>query len=330
MSDNNVTLDYDGEPLVPPPASNVIKQYLRRSFSIADLFKRASRGWVLGLLGLILGFLVGLYSVWTTPPRYSVTLGLLATESAGSDIGETGALGALAGLVGISSGPVPKFTRFISSLYATGVAELMDRKYDMICRAYGSCDRKTHTWRKNTGIDGWMDRMVARVGHLPDPDRPRTAYDLAQYTKANVQFSSDKQTHIVTMSMDSRDPKFAAMYLTSLVQAANDYIKEQDRSVIQQYVSYLYGKLATNTNVSQRDALSTLVLEQERRLMLSSVDVPYAAAIQDGPNISESNTPLKTLTIDSFLGAILGAVLGVMLSFIPRSSAWRRPLWRRS
>jgi hypothetical protein len=330
MPDNNVTLDYDREPLVPPSASNVIKQYLQRSFSIVDLFKRASRGWLLGVLGLFLGLLVGVYSVWTTPPRYSVSLGLLPTESAGSDIGDSGALGALAGLVGINSGPVPKFTRFISSFYTTGVAQLMDRKFDLICQTFGNCDRRTHSWIKSEGFDAWWNRKIAEMAHLPDPDRPRTAYDLAQYTKSQVQFSSDKNTHIVTMSMEGRDPKFAAMYITALVQAANDYIKEQDRSVIQQYVSYLNEKLITNTNVTQRDALGTLLLEQERRLMLSSVNVPYAAYIQDGPNVAESNTPLKTLTVDSFLGAILGAVLGVLLSFIPKSSAWRRPLWRRS
>jgi hypothetical protein len=331
MSDNNVTLDYDGEPLVPPPASNVIRQYLRRSFSVADLFKRAFRGWTLGLFGLVLGFMVGLYSIWSTPPRYYVSIGLLPTETAGSDIGESGALGALAGLVGLSSGPVPKFTRFVSSLYATGVAELMDKKYDMICRSYsGYCDRKTRKWRKSDTMDAKWDRVVADVAHLPDPDRPRTAYDLARYTESNVQFSSDKATHILTLSMEGTDPKFMSMFLTNLVQSANDYIKDQDRSVIQQYVDYLYAKLATNTNVSQRDALSSLVLEQERRLMLTSVNVPYAASVQDGPNVSSSGAPARTLLVDSFLGAILGAVLGIMLSFIPRGSAWRRPIWRSS
>ena len=329
MSDNDVTLDYDSEPLVPPTASNVITQYLRRSFSIADLFKRASRGWFLGVMGLILGLLVGVYSIWTTPPRYYVTLGLLPTESAGSDIGDIGALGTLAGLVGINSGPVPKFTRFISSFYTTGVAQLMDRKFDLICRTAGNCDRKTHTWKRSEGFNAWWNRAIAQIAHLPDPDRPRTAYDLAQYTKAQVQFSSDKNTHIVTMSMDSPDPKFAALYLTALVEAANDFIKEQDRSVIQQYVAYLNSKLITNTNITQRDALGTLLLEQERRLMLSSVDVPYAAYIQDGPNVAGSNTPIKTVTVDGFLGAVLGAALGILLSFIPKGSAWRGPLWRR-
>jgi hypothetical protein len=58
--------------------------------------------------------------------------------------------------------------------------------------------------------------------------------------------------------------------------------------------------------LAQHDALSSLLVDQERRLMLSSVDVPYAASIQDGPNIAMSNKALRMLAVDIMLGLILG------------------------
>ncbi len=329
-----MTVDYDGEQAAPEPVSAVIAKFLRRSFSMADLFKRAIRGWLFGTIGLAMGLVFAVYTIWTTPPSYSVTIGLLPTDSGGGDIlsGDSsgGALGALAGLIGISGQPVPKFTRFVASLYASGVAKMMDRDHDMVCRTFGGdCDLKTHSWRKHTGFDAWVARLVARLGHLPDPDSPRTPLDLASYTQGQVTVTSDKTTHVLTLSMDTRDPKFTVTYLQTLVQSTNDFIKEQDRGVIQQYVEYLNRKLTTNTNVGQREALDSLLLEQERRLMLTAVDVPYAASVQDGPNVESSNRVTRVLLVDGVLGLILGMGLGAALSFRSDRRA-RSGLWTRS
>ncbi len=318
------------EPVVAPSSANVITRYLSKSLSIADIFERARKTWAYGLAGLILGSLAGIYVVWTTPPNYSVSIGLLPMESSGSDLSESaGALGALAGLTGLSSGPVPKYTRFMAALNTTGVAEIMNRDHDMICRTFSDCDIKTHKWHKHSGFKARINRWLARLGHLSDPDNPRTALDLSQYTKANIQPSSDKTTRILTLNVETRDPVFMRTYLILLVQSANKYVKEQDRNVIQRYVEYLYSKLATTTNISQREALSSLVLEQERKLMLAAVDVPYAANIQDGPNTSESNNPARTLIVDSVIGLLLGSGLGILLSFMFPTFAWRM-LFRRA
>jgi hypothetical protein len=327
-----VTVDYDGEQAAPEPVSTVIARYLRRSFSLADIAKRAAKGWLFGLIGLALGLVAGVYGIWVTPPTYTVAIGLLPVDSAG-DIsigGDNSALGAFAGLLGMGGGPVPKFTRFVSSLNATNVAIIMDKKYDMVCRTYaGSCDRKTHKWKKNNDFDTKIQRIVANVAHLPDPDSPRTAKDLASYTASNVTFMSDRTTHILTLTMNSRDPKFAVFFLKTLVQATNDFIRQEDRSVIQPYVDYLNGKLAGNLNLTQHDALSSILLEQERRLMLTSVDVPYAASIQDGPNISIANNAKRMLAVDAFLGLIVGFGAGVLWNLRTRRKQARSRSWQQ-
>ena len=326
-----VTVDYDGEQAAPEPASAVIARFLRRSFSIADIAKRAIRGWLFGLIGLVLGLAFGVYSIWTTPPTYTVTIGVLPVDSTGDvAIGDSGgALSALAGLIGMSGGPVPKFTRFVSSLYATNVATIMDKKYDMVCLTF-HCNLKTHKWPRHDDFSTQVQRIMANVAHMPDPDAPQTAKDLAAYTKARVDMVSDRTTHVLTLSMDSRDPKFAVFYLRALVQATNDFIRQEDRSVIYPYVDYLNSKLSTNLNVAQRDALSSLLLDQERRLMLTSVDVPYAASIQDGPNISVANHATRMLTVDAFLGLVLGFGAGVLWNLRAsrqqaRSRSWQQP-----
>jgi hypothetical protein len=328
-----VTVDYGGEQAAPEPASAVMASFLRRSFSIADLIKRFIRAWFFGLIGLVMGLCFGIYMVWTTPPSYSVSIGLLPTDSTGDvslDGGGSG-LAALAGLIGSGSGPVPKFTRFVASLNSTSVAKIMNEKYDMVCRTYrGDCDPETHTWNEHKGFGAWVQKTVAEIAHLQDPSAPKTVVDLAAYTAGNVVLTSDRTSHILTLSMDSRDPKFAALYLQTLVQATNDYIKAQDLSTVRPLISYLNAKLANaNLNLATHDALAGMLGEQERRLMLSSVDIPYAASIQDGPNVTTSNEALRMLALDAIIGLALGFALGFALHAWgsltrSRSEAWQR------
>lgn len=326
-----MTVDYNGEQAAPEPVSSVIAKFLRRSYSVADIARRALRGWLFGLIGLLAGLSYGVYSVWVTPPNYTVTIGLLPTDKDGGvNIGgdSGGALGAIASLVGVGGGAVPKFTRFVASLYSTGTAKVMERDYDMVCRTYsGDCDIKTHTWRKHTGLDGWLRKTVAKIAHLPDPDLPRTAKDLADYTEGNVIMTSDKTTHVLTLTMDSNDPKFASDFLLAVVQSTNESLKAEDRLSIEPYVQYLNAKLSSsNLNLTQHDALSALLLEQERRLMLSSVNVPYAATIQDGPNVTTSNSALRMLAVDSILGMVLGFIIGMLVRGAGRRA--RSPAWQ--
>ena len=323
-----VTVDYDGEQAAPEPASAVIASFLQRSFSIADTVKGALRGWLFGLIGMVLGAIFGIYSIWATPPTYTVSIGLLPTEGSGDvSVGDGGALSALAGLVGMGGGAVPKFTLFVASLNTTEVAKIMDQKYDMVCLTF-HCDEKTHTWRKSTGWRAGFRRLVAQIAHLPDPDAPRTALDLADNTTALVTITPDRTTHVLTLSMESKEPQFAVRYLNTLVQSANDFIKERDRRNILPYVDYLHQKLATeNLNLAQHDAFASLLVEQERRLMLSSVDVPYAASIQDGPNITMSNKAVRMLAVDVMLGLVLGFGLGWIWSW--RAAKRRSPAWNQ-
>jgi hypothetical protein len=328
-----VTVDYNGEQAAPAPASDVIAKFLRGSFSVADVIRRAMHGWLFGLIGLALGLAFGVHSVWATPVTYSVSIGLLPTDSAGDiSVGDSaggGTLGALAGLLGMGGGPVPKFTRFVASLNATRVAKIMDQKYDMVCLTFRDCDPKNHTWRKHAGFDAWVQKTIANIAHTRDPDGPRTAIDLAGYTASRVVISSDRATKILTLTMEDTDPKFATLYLVNLVQATNDFIKNEDLSVVRPYVEYLTAQLAsTSLNLAQHDALTALLVEQERRLMLSSVNVPYAASVQDGPNVTSANSALRMLATDALLGLLLGFAMGILRSLWRSRTGERSKSWQ--
>jgi hypothetical protein len=325
------TLDYDGESATPRPVSETVEKYLRKSISLSDIMGRLLRGWHFALLGAVLGVVIGVYAIWTTPPSYTISLTLLPLEAGSADLTGGGGVGlsAIAGMLG-SNGPIPKFTRFVASLSSVGVAEAMDKKYDMICRSSGNCNKKTHVWRRNTGFYAWVARTIANTAHLPDPDAPRTAVDLARYTAGNVTVASDPNTRLLLLSMDSRDPEFAKEFLLDLTHAANDFIKEQDNAIAKKNVEYVTSQLKTNTDLSQRAALTSMLASEESHLMFTAVDLPYVAQIQDGPIVDVSNAAVKLLAAYAMLGLLLGAAIGIAMSFLPDEKRFWRRSWTRS
>ena len=86
-----------------------------------------------------------------------------------------------------------------------------------------------------------------------------------------------------------RLPALSDSQITDLVA---DYEVESEQTSTVRYI----GKLAFRYRL---DALSSLLLEQERRLMLTAADVPYAASVLDGPNTSEANLAYCSFFLES-------------------------------
>ena len=237
-------------------------------------------------------------------------------------------LASLAG--GSDSGSIPKFTQFQLSLGSVGVAQALDKKYDMLCTIYrGLCDPKTHTWKERTGMQASFDAVLARVAGLPDPNGPLTVVDLAAFNASAIVSTKDKTTGLVTMTFYNRDPKFAADYLLKVITTTNDFVREQDHATARNMVDYVAHRIATNTNVEQRTALDSLLLQQERRLMMTEVSAPYAAKILDGPTVTPLNTVLRVTLVNGIFYMVVGMAIAIFRNLVPKrfrywSSAWVR------
>ena len=311
----------------------VIREFLRNSISIADVTHQIWSGRLIVVAALVFGLFYGLYQAHRAGPLYMASVEVLPADSDGGGSGGSGggAIGLLSSLAGGSGGAVPKFTQFQFAIGSVGVAQMLDTKYDMVCVMYrGRCDRKTHTWRQRTGLDAAVAAFLARVAGLPDPNGPNTVVDLAHYNFSSISITKDKTSGLVTLSYYNSDPKFASDYLLKVLETTNNYVREQDRATARNMVNYVAHRVATNTNVEQRAALDSLLLQQERRLMMTEVNAPYAATILDGPTVTPMNNVLKTILINGFMFMLLGMAIAVFRNLVPvRWRFWSR-IWSRS
>lgn len=306
--------------------SAVIAGYLRRTISLSYLAGLAWAGRLIVVAFATAGFLLGIYLVYSQGPTYMATV---RVSPASGDSGAGGLAGAgslLAGLSGESSTvQVPKFVQFLYALNSVEVADALNRKYDLLCRVYrGQCDPVTHQWKDREGIREWIVSATSRLSGLPDPNvGPRTATDLAKYIEYSFVVTQLKKTEAVnSISFTNRDPQFAAQFLSLVIKATNDHVRAQSRETQKRYVDYLTASATKTANVEQRQAIDTLLLQEERQLMMTEVDNPYAAQILDGPTVAPVNHALKTITIITALGAFFGLLISLSRDLLPRK--WRR------
>jgi len=303
--------------IAPPSPAAALADYLRRSISISELLARAWSGRFIVIVTTLLFMGLGAGYVSYLGPKYLATMWVSPAESdSGSGGGSSGLLAQLSDSSEASS--VPKFTQFLSAIPSTGVAKQLDRKYDMVCRVFrGTCDQATHQWHSETGIRPWIAGLTAKLGGLPDPNGARTASDLAGYIAGNVEISQNKKNAIAILSYSDSKPERASQFLAAVVSSANDYIKRLNNENERRYVAYLADTVAKTTNVEQRQILDTLLLQHERQLMMTEVDVPYAATILEGPSVTPVNKVMKMLLAFAALGFLIGLLVAL---FRPRKS----------
>jgi hypothetical protein len=306
--------------------TSVIASYLRKTISLSYLVGLVWTGRLLIVIAAVLGFLYGIYTVYKAGPAYTATVRVspAANDATLGDVANTSSL--LAGLAGGAGvNQVPKFVQFTYAISSVEVARDLEQKYDLLCRLYkGECDPLTHQWKARTGIREFIASSIARLSGLPDPNvGPRSATDLADYIAGQIVVAQLKKTDSVyALSYVHRDPQFASQFVSLVIKAANDYVRAQNRETQKRYVDYLTVSATKATNVEQRQAIDTLLLQEERQLMLTEVDVPYAAKILDGPTVTPVNRALKTIAVNTVLGLLLGIALAVSRDLIPRK--WRR------
>jgi len=154
---------------------------------------------------------------------------------------------------------------------------------------------------------------------LLQQDAPENAAQLSEYIEKRVRISAIGATPLRRMVYYHANPDFARYFLSRLHGAADSLIRARVRAEASERIAYLQETIAETQNPEHRKTLTSLLLEQERLRMLSSIDQPYAAAMVEPPSVSaKALWPDRALVWLSF--AAVGALAGFVM-FSVRSAA---------
>lgn len=139
-----------------------------------------------------------------------------------------------------------------------------------------------------------------------------TAAQLSQVLSKQIRLDPIGATDSLRLSYTHPDPQFAVKMLQSLVLTTDQLIRLDMRDDVQSRIDWLKSQLKTTLNPDHRQALTKLLMAEERRRMLLSINTPYALnIIEPATTLPRPVTPKPTLLVPFLFIAGLLVGLGV-------------------
>ncbi len=188
----------------------------------------------------------------------------------------------------------PEFIRFEQSLRGYSVAQLLFKMDNIVDKI-----SEDTLWR---GISN----------PIQSPE------ELAIYLDKAIQIEVMGATTSRKISYLHPDQDFAVKFLTLLRKADDQIIRTSVRAESETKINWLKKEFQKTLNPDHRQALVQLLMSEERRRMLLSLDVPYAVNVVEeasvNPRAAVPNRPVIIL-----LMIVMGAVCGAIIALIKTS-----------
>lgn len=249
--------------------------------------------------------------------EYAVTLRLTPTASAVSTL-PTG-VSSLASLAGIS---VPAqlennpFELYLGSLKSRETAAAIAKNEQLLRHLFpADWSEDDGAWRQPDGLVGNVTGALRSVVGASEPDWvPPDARRVQEFVEREVSVIRERNSPIVNIVMQHGDPDTATSLLIAMHNAVDDALRQRELDRTSSYVNYLREQLGNVSVTEYRLALNEIIAEQEKRRMVASSDLPFAAEPLGRPVESVrpvSPRPLLVLSLSVFLGLLIGILRAI-------------------
>ncbi|GLQ33215.1 Wzz/FepE/Etk N-terminal domain-containing protein [Litoribrevibacter albus] len=127
--------------------------------------------------------------------------------------------------------------------------------------------------------------------------------------------STDKQTGLVTVSIEWYLPEQAQQWVTLLIKGLNEHIKSRDVSEAQKSINFIREKIKEVSLVDMQAIFFNLIEAQGKTIMLAEVRDEYAFRTIDPAVVPlEKSKPKRALIC--VLGTLLGGMLGTLWALV--------------
>ena len=277
--------------------------------------------WII-VIAAITGGAVGVRNATKFIPAYKAMMivqPLDATSSSSQGIGSR-MLG-VARSIGIQAGQqsAPSFDLFRVMVGSLVVAQILQDKYGLLQKIYkSSWDSKNKIWIKPKVDENSFEQRLRRLFPL-NPWHPPDISSLASYLKGAVKVEQIRETAFFKISVEHSEREFALNLLDIVYREVDAVIGLNRRQEQKERREYLKNQIEVARLAEVRDALLSLLMQQEQRAIIADASPPYTVKIIEPLNSPKHATePLlyRTILLPAGIMIVLVIVIGtVIVSF---------------
>jgi uncharacterized protein involved in exopolysaccharide biosynthesis len=286
-----------GERLVYVMPEHAFGGSIDDEISLRDLWGILWRGkWIIIAITAVFAAGSVLYALAAEEWYRAETVLAAADERSTPPLG--GQLGGLAALAGVSVGGGDS-TQAVATLRSRGLAREFIEDHDLV---------------KVFFADEWNEERETWIGD--DPTRWPDARDAIKYFHDNVfNVNQDRQTGLVTLAIEWKDPAVAAMWASDLVRRVNETLRLRALREAETNVSYLQEELSQTALVTLQESIGRLLESELQKLMLARGNEEFAFKIIDAASPPRERVRPKRALI-SVAGTMAGGMFAVFLVFL--------------
>jgi len=250
--------------------------------------------------------------------KASVLLSPASSEGAGGMGAIAGKFGGLASLAGISlgGGGTDKTGLALEIIKSRAFLEDFIAKHELLVPLMASenWDRANNSLiidneLFDTATQKWIREV--KTPKKPEPSPWEAYQEFVEIFSA----SQDKESSLVTMTLEFYSPDIAKQWLIWLVADVNDFMREQDEKEAQASIDYLTKQLEKTEVSTMETVFYQLIEEQTKNMMLTKVSAEYVLKTIDPAQVPDLKTgPKRALIV--VLGTMLGGMLSVLIVLV--------------
>jgi uncharacterized protein involved in exopolysaccharide biosynthesis len=257
----------------------------------------------------------------SVPNQYKATALLAPAQSSGGGLsGALGQLGGLASLAGVSLGggessegqiaqEIMKSWSYIEGFIAENniavevfAAEDWSRGSNELQIDDDLYDAETKTWLVENATTG-------EVG-------PPSSWKLFQSFSERLAVLEDKQSGLVSVSIEYYSPQVAKQWVDLYVESINRFMQQRQVIKVSRNIEYLQEQIGKTSIAEMQEVFYSIIEEQTKNKMLAEASPDYAF-VAVGPSMVPEQKSQPKRALICILGTLLGGMLSVLLVLVP-------------
>ena len=280
-----------------------------------DLFELLSILWAGKIKIIIITILFAVYSVYfalSIPNQYKATSLLTPTQSSGGGISSAmGQFGGLASLAGVNIGAAQTNEAKI----AIEIMQSWSFIENFIAENNLAVELSAvKGWNKSTN-DLQIDDGVYDLENNKWISTPPSSWSLYQSFLGISLVSENKNSGLVTVSMEYYSPQIAKHWLDLYVSSINTYM--QNRKIVEatRTIEYLEEQIAQTSITGMQEVFYTIIEEQTKNKMLAVASPEYVfTSVSPAMVPEEKSQPRRSIIC--ILGTLLGGIFSTLLVLV--------------